>query len=107
MCEMLEGALTRRGFEVVSRTSAEEALRLLDTQDFDVIVTDLNMQGTSGPAAPAGRRHPADLPVLPTVFVEPQDGSWSAPFARARIDRDEAVEMEDIAMTLERAVAQR
>jgi CheY-like chemotaxis protein len=39
----LQTGLARRGFEVIWRTSAAEALAAMSEGDFDVIVTDLNM----------------------------------------------------------------
>ena len=47
-CEMLEAALRKRGFVVSTLLSAEEAQTLLETADFDVVVTDLNLRGMSG-----------------------------------------------------------
>jgi two-component system response regulator AtoC len=48
MCALLVAGLTKSGFEVVSQTSGDAALALLETADFDAIVADLNMPGTSG-----------------------------------------------------------
>jgi two-component system response regulator HydG len=48
MCEMLEEALAELGFATTTRTSPSAALQLLVAQDFDVVVTDLNMPGMSG-----------------------------------------------------------
>jgi DNA-binding NtrC family response regulator len=48
LCETLEAGLTRRGLAVAWRTSADEALLALSTEDFDVVVTDLNMTGKGG-----------------------------------------------------------
>ena len=48
MCALLEAGLGKRGFEVVSRTSGDAALALLDETDFDAIVVDVNMPGTTG-----------------------------------------------------------
>ena len=48
MCEMLQTRLTHRGFDVVWRLSAEEALDLLQTMEFDVVVTDYHMPGFDG-----------------------------------------------------------
>src|SRR5678809_1659692 len=42
MAETLTKAMTRRGFVVTWKTSAADALTLLDEQDFDVVVTDLH-----------------------------------------------------------------
>jgi two-component system response regulator HydG len=48
MCAELDRVLSKRGFEVVTRQSADEAFALMATQDFDVVVTDLRMKGMSG-----------------------------------------------------------
>jgi two-component system response regulator HydG len=106
MCEMLEGALARRGFEATSRTSADEASLLLGTQDFDVVVTDLNMQGTSG--LELCQQVVANRPDVPVVVVT-AFGSLETAVGAIRAGAYDFVtkpfEMEDIALTLERAVA--
>jgi two-component system response regulator HydG len=108
MCEMLENALRRRGFEAVWRISAEEALRVLPTQDFDVVVTDLNMQGTSG--LELCQQVVANRPDLPVVVVT-AFGSLETAIGAIRAGAYDFVtkpfEMEDIALTLERAVQHR
>jgi two-component system response regulator HydG len=48
MCEFVEASLRRWEQDVVSCTSARDALELIAEQDFDVILTDLNMQGLGG-----------------------------------------------------------
>jgi DNA-binding NtrC family response regulator len=48
LCETLHAGLSRRGFEVEWRTSADEALAALGAVELDVVVTDLNMKGTGG-----------------------------------------------------------
>ena len=48
MCEMLQGALERRGYDVTTSQNADQALQLLQDKDFDVVATDLNMKGMSG-----------------------------------------------------------
>src|SRR5262245_24137403 len=48
MCVLLESQLKRRDINASWRTSAAEALDLLAVEDFEVLVTDLNLQGTSG-----------------------------------------------------------
>ncbi len=48
MCHFLERSLERRGFTVVFETSAQDALELLAAQEFDVVVSDLNMEGLDG-----------------------------------------------------------
>ncbi len=48
LCETLAIGLRRRGKEVTTCTSAEEAQSLVLSDDFDVVVTDLNMRSISG-----------------------------------------------------------
>jgi two-component system response regulator HydG len=48
MCELLEESLGRAGYQVTWRTRGDEGLDLLRDQDFDVIITDLNLDGASG-----------------------------------------------------------
>jgi two-component system response regulator HydG len=47
-CDLLEMALVRHGFKVTTSTSAQRALELVGTQDFDVVLTDLLMPDMSG-----------------------------------------------------------
>ncbi len=105
MCEMLENALKRRGFQCMWRTSAEEALRLVPAHEFDVVVTDLNMQGTSG--LELCQQVVANRPDVPVVVVT-AFGSLETAVGAIRAGAYDFVtkpfEMEDIALTLERAV---
>ena len=48
MCAELARVLQKRGWKVTTRTSADEAFALLADEDFDAVVTDLNMRGMSG-----------------------------------------------------------
>jgi len=48
MCEWLETELRLRDYTSVSCTTADDALERLQTESFDVVLTDLNMPGTSG-----------------------------------------------------------
>jgi two-component system response regulator AtoC len=48
MCVLLEAQLKRRELDASWRVSAAEALELLGVEDFDVLITDLNLQGMSG-----------------------------------------------------------
>jgi DNA-binding NtrC family response regulator len=48
LSETLAIGLRKRGFEVVARGSAAEAQQAVEVSDFDVVVTDLNMQGIGG-----------------------------------------------------------
>jgi two-component system response regulator AtoC len=67
MTETLVRAMGLRGFVVTSRSSAAEALLLLEQQEFDVIVTDLHMEGMDGFAL--CERVVANRPDIPVVMI--------------------------------------
>jgi len=46
--ELIEGLLSDEGYEVQTASSGEEALHILEREDFEVIVTDLVMPGLDG-----------------------------------------------------------
>ena len=46
--ELIEGLLTDEGYEVVTASSGEEALHILEREDFDIVLTDLVMPGIDG-----------------------------------------------------------
>lgn len=48
MCVTLERGLVRAGYDVVTASTGSEALDLLATDDFDVVVTDLQLGGMNG-----------------------------------------------------------
>jgi len=65
MATVIEQALTRRGYEVTQLQSADAAWELLEREDFDVVVTDINMKGMNGvelTERSARNRH--DVPVI-------------------------------------------
>ncbi len=66
-CEMFADALRDAGFEADWELQPLEALRRLERQPFDVVVTDLNMPGL--PGIELCRRVKQDQPNLPVVVV--------------------------------------
>lgn len=48
LCELLEEDLSRRGHQVWSARSVKQAQELLHKQEVDLVLTDLNMPGSSG-----------------------------------------------------------
>jgi DNA-binding NtrC family response regulator len=48
MAAITSEALARRGFETAVQSSADAAWELLGREDFDTVVTDLNMRGMNG-----------------------------------------------------------
>ncbi len=108
MCEMLESSLRRHGFEVTSRTSADEAYRLLSSDEIDVVVTDLNMRGMSGIDLCA--RIVEDGSGVPVVVIT-AFGNLETAVAAIRAGAYDFItkpfELEALQLTLERAVQHR
>jgi len=67
MCDVLGTDLGRAGFGVTAVTSADEALLLLRDEEFDAVVTDLNMQGING--LELCERISASRPDVPVIVI--------------------------------------
>jgi two-component system response regulator AtoC len=108
MAETLTRAMGLRGFVVTWRTSAVEALKLLDDQDFDVVVTDLHMEGMDGFAF--CERVVANRPDLPVVMIT-GFGSMESAVAAIRAGAYDFItkpfDVEILRLTLARAVQHR
>jgi two-component system response regulator HydG len=104
MCEAVALALGKRNIEVVFRTSAGDAFDLLSKDDFDVVVTDLNMRGPSG--LDLCHRIVASRPDMPVVLVT-AFGTLEVAIAAIRAGAFDFVtkpfEMEELIVTIERA----
>lgn len=48
MCDFLEIMLSKEGYEVISTTSGEKALELLDNNLYNMVLTDVKMPGANG-----------------------------------------------------------
>jgi DNA-binding NtrC family response regulator len=48
ICRALEFLLSREGYKVVTANSGQEALKKVESDDFDLIITDLKMEGVDG-----------------------------------------------------------
>lgn len=48
MCNFLTEALKRKGIEAIAAESGEKALKLLEEQSFDMVITDMKMPGITG-----------------------------------------------------------
>ncbi len=108
MVETLSKAMTRRGFIVSWRTSAAEGLQLLDEQDFDVVVTDLHMEGINGFAF--CERVVANRPDVPVVMIT-AFGSMDSAVGAIRVGAYDFItkpfDVETLRLTLSRAVQHR
>ncbi len=104
-CDLLQSGLSRRGFEVACRTTADEALSLLALRDFEAVVTDVQMQGMDG--IELCRRIAQNRPDIPVVIVT-AFGSMEAAMAAIRAGAYDFItkpfEMDQLAMTVERSV---
>jgi len=67
MCEVLEKGLRHCAYEVESVTVPEQAVQRLGDEDFDVLLTDLNMKGLSG--LDLCERALAIRPALPVIVI--------------------------------------
>jgi two-component system response regulator HydG len=108
MAETLTKAMTRRGFVVTWKTSAVDALKLLDEQDFDVVVTDLHMEGMNGFAF--CERLTASRPDVPVVMIT-AFGSLDSAVNAIRVGAYDFItkpfDVEALRLTLSRAVQHR
>ena len=108
MAETLTKAMTRRGFVVTWRTSAADALTLLDEQDFDVVVTDLHMEGMNG--FEFCERVAANRPDVPVVMIT-AFGNLDSAVGAIRVGAYDFItkpfEVEALRITLSRAVQHR
>ncbi len=70
--ELIEGLLTGEGYSVRTAASGEEALHILEREDFEVVVTDLVMPGIDGSqlVAEVKERNPNQDVVMVTGVVD-------------------------------------
>ncbi len=105
MCVLLESQLKRRDINASWRSSAAEALDLLAVEDFDVLVTDLNLQGTSG--LELCERVVQNRPDMPVIVIT-AFGSLESAIAAIRSGAYDFVnkpfELDELVLTINRAI---
>ncbi|HUG67022.1 MAG TPA: sigma-54 dependent transcriptional regulator [Pirellulaceae bacterium] len=108
MCELLETDLRLREFESQWFTSADEALLALDDGNFDAVLTDLKMPGTTG--LQLCEKVVANRPDIP-VIVMTGFGSLETAVSAIRVGAfdfvTKPIEMALLAIALQRAVKHR
>jgi two-component system response regulator HydG len=108
MCALLEDGLRRRGFSPSSCTSPDGALALLDAEDFDAVVTDLNMGGMNG--LELCERVTANRPDVPVVVIT-AFGSMESAIGAVRLGAYDYIakpfEIEELELSLQRAIQHR
>ncbi|MBW2702018.1 MAG: sigma-54-dependent Fis family transcriptional regulator [Deltaproteobacteria bacterium] len=105
MCELLERRLREWGFQSKWKNSSKEALQLLLAENFDAVVTDLNMSDING--IDFCKRVEENRPGLPVVVIT-AFGSMETAIAAIRAGAYDFItkplDVETLALTLERAV---
>ena len=108
LCEWVESALTKRGLTVTWRNSADEGFALLETEDFDVVVADLNMRGMNG--IELCQRIAGSRPDTPVIVIT-AFGSLETAVAAIRAGAYDFItkpfEIEALHLTLNRAISHR
>ena len=103
--ELIELALKKRGYTTRSFASAEDALRALEREEADVVVTDINLTGMSGTELcreVTARR--ADVPVILVTAFGSMESAVAALRAGAYDFITKPLEIDTLALTLHRAV---
>jgi two-component system response regulator HydG len=105
MCELLGVGLKKRDFDPVCVTSAAEAYELLAAEDFDVVVTDVNMRGIGG--IELCRHVVANRPDVPVIVIT-AFGSMETAIAAMRAGAydfiPKPVDLDTLQLALERGI---
>ncbi|MGF1510844.1 MAG: sigma-54-dependent transcriptional regulator [Myxococcota bacterium] len=103
--ELVEQYMSGRGYEVLTRTGAEGALSLLERDDVDVVLTDLQLERSSGLALceriVLNRPH---VPVLVFTAYGSMESAVAAIRAGAYDFLTKPVDMQALGLALDRAV---
>jgi len=105
MCELVSSFLSRRGFQTAVRTSGDEAFEALKGEDFDVVVTDLNLGGMGG--LELCEKIVVNRPDLPVIVIT-AFGSLETAVGAIRVGAYDFItkpfQMAELALTIERAI---
>lgn len=108
MSTLLEADLSRRGYDVASFGSADAAFERLESEEFDVVVSDLNMRGMNG--LELCERIVANFPEVPVVVIT-AFGSLDTAIAAMRAGAYDFIpkpfDMEVLRIAIQRAVQHR
>ncbi len=108
LCELIQTDLRLRGFTSRFCTSADEALQTLPQAEFDVVLTDVRMPGTSG--LQLCQQVAANRPDLPVVVMT-AFGSLETAVGAIRVGAydfvTKPIELDLLALILDRAVRHR
>jgi DNA-binding NtrC family response regulator len=108
ICEAVSATLGPRGYDVVSLNSGTDALAALEHDEFEAVVTDINMPGMTG--LEFCRRAHTEWPNLPVVLVT-AFGSMETAVAAIRAGAydfiSKPIRTQELLVTLARAVEHR
>jgi DNA-binding NtrC family response regulator len=107
-CSLVELGLRPEGLQVSSAANGTDALRVLETEEIDVVLTDLNMGGMTGIdlCKQIGQRHP-DLPVIVVTAFGSMETAIAAIRAGAYDFVTKPFEMDALALAVARALRHR
>lgn len=73
LCEILQFNLSRQGYDVDVAYSAEEALPMLRTRTYDLVLLDVMMDGMSGFEMASRMKQEESLAAIPIIFCTAKD----------------------------------
>ncbi|HEV8421245.1 MAG TPA: sigma-54 dependent transcriptional regulator, partial [Actinomycetota bacterium] len=107
-CELLDEFLTQRGFVISTRSTGDEGFEVLGREEFDAVLTDLNLPGMSGIAL--CERIKANWPGIPAIVIT-AFGSLDTAIAAIRAGAYDFItkpfQMESLLLTMDRAIQYR
>jgi DNA-binding NtrC family response regulator len=105
MATVIEQALSRRNYIATQKNSADAAWDLLESEDFDVVVTDLNMRGMSGvELTDRIAKNRKDLPVIVITAFGSLDTAIATLRAGAYDFITKPFEIDQLVVAVERAL---
>ena len=108
MCEMLDTALQMREYDTVSCQSANRAMELLGEREFDVVLTDVRMPGTTGlQLCQQINAIRPDIPVVVMTAFGTLETAVAAMRSGAYDFLTKPVELEMLSLTIARAAERR
>jgi two-component system response regulator HydG len=106
--DLLEGELKARGHAVFSAPSAEDGLRLLHTERFDAVLTDVNLGGMTGVAfCDHARTIDPDLPIIVMTAYGTTEAAVGAIRGGAYDFVTKPFDFEQVLLAIDRALALR
>ena len=106
--DVLDAVLRREGFDVISASSGEEALSILDAEEVDLVILDVMLPGISGiDTLRSIRISTPQLPVVVITAFSSIDGAIEAMKYGAFHYIPKPFKNEEVVMTVNKALEQR